>query len=127
MPMKKLKTEFKSVLKDLKALSRKTEKMINMLDKLEKTQVPKKTKMKPKPKAKAVKKAPVRKVAARKKGKLSAADTVLGLIKRSRKGVNADTLRKKTGLEGRKIWDITYRLKKQGKITKDSKGLFLKV
>ena len=125
--MKKLKAEFKLVLKSLKALSQKTEKMIKTLDKLEKTQVPKKTKMKAKPKAKAVKKAPVRKLAASKKGKLSAADTVLGLIKRSRKGVDADTLRKKTGLEGRKIWDITYRLKKQGKIKKDSKGLYSEV
>jgi hypothetical protein len=126
MPMKKLKTEFKSVSKNLKALSRKTEKMIKRLDKLEKTQMVKKTKSKPKPKAKAVKKAPVRELAASKKGKMSAADTVFGLIKRSRKGVDADTLRKKTGLEGRKIWDITYRLKKQGKINKDSKGLFSK-
>jgi len=122
--MEKLKAEFKSVLKSLKVLSQKTEKMIKTLDKLEKSQMAKKTKVKAKPKAKAVKKAPVRKLAASKKGKLSAADTVLGLIKRSRKGVDADTLRKKTGFDGRKIWDITYRLKKQGKIKKDSKGLY---
>jgi len=35
-------------------------------------------------------------------------------------------LRKKTGFEGRKIMDIIYRLKKQGKINKDRKGLYVK-
>jgi hypothetical protein len=124
--MKELKREFKSVLKSLKALSQKTEKMIKTLDKLEKGQMPKKTKEKAKPKAKAMKKAPVRESAASKKTKLTAADTILGVIKRSRKGVDTAALTKKTGLEGRKIWDITYRLKKQGKIKKDRKGLYVK-
>lgn len=124
--MKELKREFKSVLKSLKALSQKTEKMIKTLDKLEKGQMPKKTKEKAKPKAKAMKKAPVRKPAASKKTKLTAADTILSVIKRSRKGVDTAALTKKTGLEGRKIWDITYRLKKQGKIKKDRKGLYVK-
>jgi len=124
--MKQLKREFKSVLKSLKALSQKTEKMIKTLDKLEKSQMGKKTRVKAKPKAKAIKKAPVRKLAASKKTKLTAADTILSVIKRSRKGVDKATLKKKTGFEGRKIWDITYRLKKQGKIKKDRKGLYLK-
>jgi hypothetical protein len=124
--MKQLKREFKSVLKSLKALSQKTEKMIKTLDKLEKSQMGKKTRVKAKPKAKAIKKAPVRKLAASKKTKLTAADTILSVIERSRKGVDTAALTKKTGLEGRKIWDITYRLKKQGKIKKDRKGLYLK-
>jgi len=124
--MKQLKREFKSVLKSLKALSQKTEKMIKTLDKLEKSQMGKKTRVKAKPKAKAIKKAPVRKLAASKKTKLTAADTILSVIKRSRKGVDTAALTKKTGLEGRKIWDTTYRLKKQGKIKKDRKGLYLK-
>jgi len=124
--MKQLKREFKSVLKSLKALSQKTGKMIKTLDKLEKSQMGKKTRVKAKPKAKAIKKAPVRKLAAGKKTKLTAADTILSVIKRSRKGVDTAALTKKTGLEGRKIWDITYRLKKQGKIKKDRKGLYLK-
>ncbi len=124
--MKQLKREFKLVLKSLKALSQKTEKMIKTLDKLEKSQMGKKTRVKAKPKAKAIKKAPVRKLAASKKTKLTAADTILSVIERSRKGVDTAALTKKTGLEGRKIWDITYRLKKQGKIKKDRKGLYLK-
>ncbi len=124
--MKQLKREFKSVLKSLKALSQKTEKMIKTLDKLEKSQMGKKTRVKAKPKAKAIKKAPVRKLAASKKTKLTAADTILSVIKKSRKGVDNAALTKKTGLEGRKIWDITYRLKKQGKIKKDRKGLYVK-
>ena len=124
--MKQLKREFKSVLKSLKALSQKTEKMIKTLDKLEKSQMGKKTRVKAKPKAKSIKKAPVRKLVASKKTKLTAADTILSVIKRSRKGVDTAALTKKTGLEDRKIWDITYRLKKQGKIKKDRKGLYVK-
>jgi hypothetical protein len=124
--MKQLKREFKLVLKSLKALSQKTEKMIKTLDKLEKSQMGKKTRVKAKPKAKSIKKAPVRKLVASKKTKLTAADTILSVIKKSRKGVDTAALTKKTGLEGRKIWDITYRLKKQGKIKKDRKGLYLK-
>ena len=124
--MKQLKREFKLVLKSLKALSQKTEKMIKTLDKLEKSQMGKKTRVKAKPKAKSIKKAPVRKLVASKKTKLTAADTILSVIKSSRKGVDTAALTKKTGLEGRKIWDITYRLKKQGKIKKDRKGLYLK-
>jgi len=124
--MKQLKREFKSVLKSLKALSQKTEKMIKTLDKLEKSQMGKKTRVKAKPKAKAIKKAPVRKLAASKKTKLTAADTILSVIKRSRKGVDKATLKKKTGFEGRKIWDITYRLKKLGKIKSERKGIYAK-
>jgi len=32
----------------------------------------------------------------------------------------------KTGFEGRKIWDIIFRLRKQGKIKSDRKGLYVK-
>jgi len=35
-------------------------------------------------------------------------------------------LKKKTGFEGRKIKDIIYRLKKQGKIKSLGKGIYVK-
>ena len=113
--MKQLEKDLKAVAKDLKKLTQKTEKMVNRLKKLDKAQAAKK------PKAKAVKKA-----VAKKPAKLSANDTVLAIIKRSRKGIDTVALRKKTGFEGRKIRDITYRLKKQGKIKTDRKGLYVK-
>jgi len=113
--MKQLKKDLKAVEKDLKKLTQKTEKMIKHLENFEKVQAAKK------PKAKAVKKAIVKKPT-----RLSATDTVLSIIKRSRKGIDTATLKKKTGFEGRKIKDIIYRLKKQGKIKRDRKGLYVK-
>ena len=50
----------------------------------------------------------------------------MGIIKRSTKGVDATTLRKKTGFEGRKIRDRIYRLRKQGKIKSERKGFYVK-
>ena len=113
--MKQLKKDLKTVAKDLKRLTQKADKMIKQLEKLDKAQAAKK------PKAKAVKK-----VVVKKRAKLSASGTVLATIKRSRKGVDKASLIKKTGFEGRKIWDIIYSLKKQGKIKSERKGLYVK-
>ncbi len=113
--MGQLKKDLMVVAKDLKKLTQKTGKMIKQLEKLEKVQAAKK------PKAKAIKKA-----IAKKPTRLSASGTVLAIIKRSRKGIGTAALTKKTGLEGRKIRDIIYRLKKQGKIKRDRKGLYVK-
>lgn len=114
--MNQLKKNLKAVAKDLKGLTQKTEKMIKRLEKLEK-----KAQAAKKPKAKAV-----RKTSAKKPAKLSASGTVLAIIKRSRKGIDTATLEKKTGFEDKKIRDITYRLRKQGKIERDLKGLYVK-
>ena len=103
---KELKRNLQSVLRSLRALSQKTEKMIKTLDKLEESQMAKKTKEKAKPKAKAMKKAPEGKIADGKKAKPTGADTVLSIIKRSKKGIDTDGLKKKTGFEGRKVGDI---------------------
>ncbi len=113
--MNQLKKDLKAVARDLKKLTQKTEKMVNRLKKLDKAQAAKK------PKAKTVKKA-----VAKKPTRVSSSDTVLAIIKRSRKGVDTVALRKKTGFEGRKIGDIIYRLKKQGKIKTEGKGLYVK-
>jgi len=113
--MSQLKKDLKAVAKDLKGLTQKTDKMIKRLDKLEKAQVAKK------PKAKTVKKA-----VAKKPAKISASGAVLAIVKRGRKGVDTATLEKKTGFEGRKIRDIIFRLRKQGKIKSERKGLYVK-
>ncbi len=115
--MTQIKKNLKAVEKDLKRLTQKTEKMTKRLEKLEK-----KAQVAKKPKAKAVKKVVVKKPA-----KLSASGTVLAIIKRSRKGVDKAALIKKTGFEDKKIRDITYRLRKEGKIKRDRKGRYVKV
>jgi transcription initiation factor IIE alpha subunit len=110
--MSQLKKDLKAVAKDLKRLTQKTDKMIKRLEKLEKAQAAKKPKAK-----KAVAKKPTR---------VSASETVLAIVKRSRKGIDTATLEKKTGFVGRKIRDIIFRLRKQGKIKSERKGIYVK-
>ena len=113
--MNQMEKDLKAVTKELKNLAQKTDKIIKRLEKLEKAQAAKK------PKAKAAKKA-----IAKKPTKLSASGTVLAIIKRSRKGIDTATLEKKTGFKGRKIRDTIFRLRKQGKIKSERKGIYVK-
>ncbi len=113
--MDQLKKDLKAVAKDLKRLTQKTDKMIKRLERLEKAQAAKK------PKAKAV-----RKTTAKKPTRVSASGTVLAIVKRSRKGIDTVTLEKKTGFKGRKIRDTIFRLRKQGKIKSERKGIYVK-
>ncbi len=113
--MKQLEKDLKAIAKDLKKLTQKTEKMVNRLKKLDKAQAAKK------PKAKAV-----RKTTAKKPTRVSASGTVLDIVNRSRKGIDTATLEKKTGFEGRKIRDTIFRLRKQGKIKSERKGIYVK-
>ena len=62
----------------------------------------------------------------RKKARPSPAETVLSLIMRSRKGIDIATLRKKTGIEGRKMNAIIRGLKRNGKIRSVGRGIYLK-
>jgi hypothetical protein len=92
----------------------KTEKIAKKLDKLAKPKPVKKSKAKAKPKV------------AKKRVKVSAAATVLAVIKRSRKGVDVATLRNKTGFESRKISNIVQRFKREGKIKSSGRGIYVK-
>ncbi len=112
--MKQLKKDLQAVSKSLKQLTLRTEKIAKKLDKLEKPKPVKKPKAKAKPK---VTKKPV---------KVSAAATVLAIIKRNRKGLDIATLSKKTGFERRKIGYIVQRFRKEGKIENSRKGIYVK-
>ena len=57
----------------------------------------------------------------------SAIDIVYGVISRARGPVKIDLLAEKTGLEKKKLHNILYRLKKQGRIENVSKGVYKKV
>ena len=125
--MKNLIKDLRAVNKDLKSLSKKVDKMIVAVGKLEKPKA-KATKAKPVKKtvakAKPVKKVAAKKPAAKKTEKLSAADTILGIIKRHRKGIEIDVLKKKTGLPNHIIYNTVSRLRKQGKIKSERKGFY---
>jgi hypothetical protein len=127
--MKNLKKDLQAVTKELKALTRKAEAMAKNVDKLEKAQATKKRK----PKAKVTKKASARKkVAAKKKApakkraaKPTATDQVVNVIKRSKKGVDAPTLMKKTGLADKTVRNILFRASKQRKIKRSGRGVYV--
>ena len=105
--MKNLKKDLQGVTKDLNAITKKVDRMLEVVGKLEKPKVVKKT---------VVKKAAT----------VAATDVVLGIIKKSGKGIDTAGLKKKTGFKERKIWDIIKTLKKQGKIKSEGRGLYLK-
>jgi len=104
--MKQLKRDLQAVSKTLKQLTLRTENITKRLDKFEKA------KTKPK-----VTKKPV---------KISAAATVLAIIKRSRKGVDVATLKSKAGIGSRTANNIIYRLKKMDKIKNSGRGIYVK-
>jgi len=142
--MKKLKKDLEAISKALNGLAQKVEKLQEQIGgQTEPTK-------KPKPKAvkaKAVKKTAVKKVAAKKaapKKKVSAkkaapkkaaskkvapataADTLLTIIKRSKKGFGTAALMEKTGYNQKKIANLVFKLKKQGKIKSVNKGVYVK-
>ncbi len=139
--MKKLKTELKAVIRELKALTRKAEQIGNKVAKLEKAQAAKKTKAKAKPKAKKAavrketttraaskKKAPARKKTAPKKPKrtsVTATDQVLRLIAGTKKGIDVPTLMKKTRFDEKKVRNIISRAFKMKKIKRPGRGIYV--
>lgn len=70
-------------------------------------------------KKKAVKKTPQRK----KSGSLY--DTVLKMIKRSKKGLTVATIKKKTGLDEIQIRNVIYKAKKEGRIGNLRRGIYI--
>ena len=110
---KKLKKDLQTVSKALYSLAEKVEKI--------QKEVTKKMQSTKKPKVKSVKKAPVKKT-----GTATAVNTVLSIINGSKKGVNTETLMKKTGYNQKKIANLIYKLKKQGKIKSAEKGVYVK-
>ncbi len=134
---KNLKKNLQAINREIKVLAKKVDRMIITVGKLVKPKAVKakpvkKTVAKAKPMKKvAAKKAPVKKVVAKKPAakqtaKLSVIDTVLAIIRRSKKGVNTATLVKKTGFNERQIHNNVYKLKKQGKVKNVGKGVYLK-
>jgi len=127
--MKNLIKNLRAASKDLKALSKKVDKIIVEVGKLEKPKakaVKAKSAKKTVAKAKPVKKVIVKKTIAKKTVKLTAADTLFGIIKRYKKGVDVATLMEKTGFNRRKIYDNVKLLKKQGKIKSSGIGVYVK-
>ena len=124
--MKTLKRDLQSVVKSLKALTQRTEKIAKKLNKLEKAMAAKKPRAKARVKVKPAKERVTRKVTIKKRTKVTAIDAVLGVMKRSRKGVTTAQIKEKTGFSEKKIWDIVNRAKRQGKVKTVGRGVYIK-
>ncbi len=112
-----MKKELLSISKELKKLETKLSKLIKTIEKKEKR----------KPKA-AKKKVSAKKKTVTKKatGEPTAYATILAIIRRSKKGVNTAQLKAKTNFDDKKIANLIYKAKKQGKIVSISKGVYKK-
>jgi len=117
-----MKKELQSVKKDLNALAKRVDNLVAALKKAEAAK-PKKATKKATPKKTTAKKAAPKKAAAK---KVTAAETVFNVIARLKNGTNTAGLIKKTGFDNKKVANIIFKLKKQGKITSPKKGLYVK-
>ena len=117
--MKNLQSQLKTVSKSLVALSKQVEKLSNQVDKPKAVKKP----------AAAKKPAAVKKVAAKKAtpaGGKTMLDTVLDVIKRSKKGVTVAQLKTKTQLDARQLSNALYKLAKKGLVHAKSRGVYVK-
>ena len=70
---------------------------------------------------------PVKNRVSRRKTALTAIDIVYDVIKRSRKGLGFVDIQAKTGFGDKKIRNIIFRLNKNGKIKRKSRGIYTAV
>jgi hypothetical protein len=118
-----------TIAQDLKALNKDIQSLGKTLDRLlmavekDKKSTAKPTKKIAAPKT-PTKRAPAKKAPAKKVAQPTATDEILKIIKRSKKGVDAPTLIKKTGFNQKKVRNILFRTYKQGKIKRLDKGIY---
>ena len=117
--MKAVKKDLQTVSKQLKALAAKIEKIEKSV-----------AKAAPAKKKAAAKKAPAKKKTAKKaappKGKdgATAIDTVVGLVQKSKNGIEISAIKKKTGYTDKQISNLLYKAKKKGVIKSIGKGVY---
>ena len=132
--MKEFDVALKAVAEGLRTIAQGVEKIAKKLEestpkKQAKAKPARKTAPKPKkaaPKKTAAKKPAPKKAPVKKAVKETAADTVLKIITGSKKGIDSATLVRKTGFDKKKIANITFKLRKQGKIKSVDKGVYTK-
>jgi hypothetical protein len=143
-PMNNFKDSLKAIKKELQRLMSKVEQLGRALDKAAKSAISSTTMKKKDVKKAVVKKTPAKKKAAVKKASAkkttsnqkaepkadanssTAIDTVVGLIQKSKSGVDVETLISKTGYDAKKISNLVYKAKKRGDIKSGAKGIYVK-
>lgn len=123
--MKEIDVLLKTVVEGMKTMAQGIDALAEKLDTMTKSRAVK-VKAKPARKAPAKRKKSVAKKAAPKKP-VTAAETVLKIISRSKKGISPAAISEKSGFGTKKVHNIVYKLKKQGKIKSVGRGLYLKM
>ena len=108
-----LKKDLNALRKDFKALEKKMEKLLKAAEISGKAPKTVKTK--------TAKKAPAK----TRSTQVTATDQILKIIKRSKKGVDVPTLKKKTGFDDKKVRNIVFRAAKEGRIKKSGRGVYV--
>lgn len=117
--MKELKRDLLLLSKNLKSLTQKAEELVKKVDKVEKT------KATGKPKVGAGVKTE-KKAVSKKTKDVTSNETVLSIIKKAKKGINTAELMKKTGFDSIKVRNAIYKLKEQGKVKNQKRGVYIK-
>jgi hypothetical protein len=110
--MKQLEQDLNSVLKSLKALTQKVEKMQSKVKSVKQPQAPKIAKTK-----KTISKKPAI--------EKTAYATMLEIINKRKKGITVEQLMDKTGFNKKKIANLIFKARKQGKIKSEERGIYL--
>ena len=110
--MKKVANDLKAIAKQLNALAKKTETLAKAFNKAPKAAAKKK------PARAAKKKAPA-------KGKSATpTDQVLTIMKRFKKGISVEALRRKSGFSEKQISNIVHRACQKGKMKRIGRGIY---
>jgi hypothetical protein len=126
--MKAVKRDLQSVIKSLKVLTEKAEKIAGQLDAMAEVKTAQKEPARAKKSTakKGAKGTKADKAKAPKGAKGSTAtETVLGIIKRQKKGIDTAGLKEKTDFDTKTIRNVIFRLKKQGKVETTSRGIYM--
>ncbi len=110
--MKQLEQDLNSVLKSLKALTQKVEKMQSKVQGVKKPQAPKIAKTR-----KTISKKPAI--------EKTAYATMLEIINKRKKGITVEQLMDRTGFNKKKIANLIFKARKQGKIKSEERGIYL--
>ena len=122
--LQEIQKELHSVVKSIQQLSDSVGNIVTGFEKIAQEDSPKVVK---------AKRAPVRKKVVVKNGivekikRIPAAQIVYDIIQKSAQGVDTAALMKATGFDQRKIHNITFRLKNQGRIKSGGRGMYKKM
>lgn len=122
--LQQIQKELNSLVKSIQQLSDSIGTIVTAIEKLIQTDSPKGTE---------AKRAPARKKVVIKHGevvkvkRIPATQIVYDIIQKSAQGMDTEALMKATGFNQRKIHNITFRLKKQGRIKSVGRGIYKKV